>query len=178
MVNYFVYDTETFLVLRKGSCSASLFEFQAQPGEIVCEGEPPTDTTHYEDGVHYTPAPIPKTLEEHRLEKVADIKSIFQSKFSEGYTTQGLTSNFKIDCGRDDKENLESLLQRMRRLNIATTTIKDYNNEFHSDIWVTDLELIINELIDYGLWLYQHKWEKEEEIAAATTKEEIAAIQW
>jgi hypothetical protein len=41
---------------------------------------------------------------------------------------------------------------------------------------IEELQIVINELIGYGLWLYQHKWEKEYEIDQATTIEQVNAI--
>lgn len=92
-----------------------------------------------------------------------------------GYNTQYLTSNFKIDSSRFDLDNLKNLMLYSQLVSITSITIKDYNNEMHT-ITVSELQTIINELIGYGLWLYQHKWEKEYEIDQCTTIEAVNAI--
>lgn len=92
-----------------------------------------------------------------------------------GYTTQNLTTPIKLDSSRFDLDNFKNLMIYSQLVNLTQVTIKDYNNEMHT-ISVSDLQIIINELIGYGLWLFQRKWEKEYEIDQCTTHEEVEAI--
>lgn len=59
--------------------------------------------------------------------------------------------------------------------NMSGTMIKGFNNDFHV-VTLQELDVIIFELQAYGLWLYQHKWEKVAQIMACTTVEQIEAI--
>jgi hypothetical protein len=92
-----------------------------------------------------------------------------------GYQTVGLSENLRVDAGRGDLDNLRNLKQYCQSKNIAQTPIKDFYNNMHQ-ISIEDLDIIILELIAYGLWLYQRKWEVDMLIENATTEEEINSI--
>lgn len=59
--------------------------------------------------------------------------------------------------------------------NQAGTLIKSFDNSFYS-VSLQELDVVIFELQAYGLWLYQHKWEKVVQLMGCTTIEEINAI--
>jgi hypothetical protein len=92
-----------------------------------------------------------------------------------GYQTVGLSENLRIDAGRGDLDNLRNLKQYCQSKNTSQTFIKDFYNNMHQ-ISIEDLDIIILELIAYGLWLYQRKWEVDMLIENATTEEEINSI--
>jgi hypothetical protein len=115
-------------------------------------------------------------LENAKYQKKNIIKSIFLGQPKSGYI---VSSGFKMDCNRDDIDNLSLLLKRMIDSGDTTTTanIRDFDNQFHQ-VTIGELSDIINELVDYGLYLFNHKWEKEVEIEAAQTVEEVNDIVW
>ena len=115
-------------------------------------------------------------LENAKYQKKNIIKSIFLGQPKSGYI---VSSGFKMDCNRDDIDNLSLLLKRTIDSGDTTTTanIRDFDNQFHQ-VTIGELSDIINELVDYGLYLFNHKWEKEVEIEAAQTVEEVNDIVW
>jgi hypothetical protein len=59
--------------------------------------------------------------------------------------------------------------------NMMGTVIKGFENNFHP-VTLQELDVIIFELQAYGLWLYQHKWEKVAQVMTCTTVEQLEAI--
>lgn len=87
-----------------------------------------------------------------------------------------VTGGFRMDVNRDDIDNLTRLRDRMAAAT-ATTTIRDYNNQFHT-VTGTALSGIIGELVDFGLGLYSKKWQMEQAIDAAITEKDVLAVTW
>ena len=94
---------------------------------------------------------------------------------SVGYMTSRLTENFRVDAGRGDLDNLRNLKQYCQATGTTITFIKDFYNNMHQ-ITIDELDIIILELIAYGLWLYQRKWEVDLLIENASTEEELNSI--
>ena len=92
-----------------------------------------------------------------------------------GYLTTGLTENFRVDAGRGDLDNLRNLKQYCLATNTEVTFVKDFYNNMHQ-ITINELDIIILELIAYGLWLYQRKWEVDILIDNASSEEEVNSI--
>ena len=92
-----------------------------------------------------------------------------------GYETQGLTTNIRLDAGKGDLDNLRNLKQYCQATGTTNTFIKDFYNNIHQ-ITIDELDIIILELIAYGLWLYQRKWEVDLLIENASTEEELNSI--
>lgn len=90
-----------------------------------------------------------------------------------------VSGGFVMDCKREDIDNLARLRDRM--LETATTSdtvqIRDKSNQFHT-VTVGELATIVGEMVDFGLGLYNHKWQREQEIEAATSVEAVEAINW
>ena len=176
MITIAIYNTTTGKISRFYSGPDGHAVIQCQEQEefyLNC----PAEATHIVNNEPVTIGPPPPTLGELKTTKKNEIKMYFTSAFNQGYTTKGLLTNIKLDCKRDDLVNFQSIAQYMETTNNTTTVIKDFNNDFHQDVPLADLKTIVNELIAYGLWLYQHKWEKEAEIDA-TTEETIGSIVW
>lgn len=91
-----------------------------------------------------------------------------------GYMT---TSGIKMDAKRDDIDNLTRLRDRLAETGTDSTTIRDYDNQFHT-VTIAELSEIVGELVDFGLGLFARKWELELELAATETEEEILAVRW
>lgn len=111
-------------------------------------------------------------------EKKQEIKEQMYTEINSGisgYTTKYLTNNFKIDSSRFDLDNMKNLMSYAQLLSLSEVSIKGFDNTMHQ-LTIEELQIVINELIGYGLWLYQHKWEKEYEIDQSTTIEQVNAI--
>jgi len=61
--------------------------------------------------------------------------------------------------------------------NSMGSVVKDFYNGFRA-VTISDLDQLVIELQGYGLWLYQHKWEKEYQISMCTSVEEVNSITW
>lgn len=90
-----------------------------------------------------------------------------------------VSQGFIMDSKREDIDNLARLRDRM--LETATTSdtvqIRDKHNQFHS-VTVGELATIVGEMVDFGLGLYERKWQLEQEIDAAATVADVEAIVW
>lgn len=88
-----------------------------------------------------------------------------------------VSAGYRMDSTRESLDNLTRLRNRMIEKGETETTIRDFDNQFHG---VSEEELtgIIGELTDFGLSLYQHKWELENMIDAAETVEAVELVNW
>ena len=107
--------------------------------------------------------------------KYSYISTQFELAFSLGYFSQ--TIQKKINTSRNDKDNMESLLNYMKLRNLQVAPFRVYDN---SIIYITQEQLssMIVEILEYGLWLYQHKWELQQRVDNAQTPEEVLEIIW
>lgn len=82
-----------------------------------------------------------------------------------------------IDAKRTDLDNLKNLATYVEKYSLTEIQVRMHDNTM---ITVTKARLdeIVQELIDYGLSLYQKKWRLTSEIDAAATKEAVQDIQW
>ena len=90
-----------------------------------------------------------------------------------------VSAGFVMDAKREDIGNLSRLRDRLLETGTTSTTvqIRDKANQFHT-VTVGELTEIIGEMVDFGLGLYNLKWQKELEIDACTTVEDVEAITW
>lgn len=86
---------------------------------------------------------------------------------------------FVMDSRREDIDNLVRLRDRMLETGTTSTTvqIRDKDNQFHT-VTVSELATIVGELVDFGLGLYNRKWQAEQSIDACTTVADVEAITW
>lgn len=124
------------------------------------------------------------------------IKNSFQQAFSKGYICPSV--NIKMDCTPNDHNNMITLLEKFRREQVkvdnlpeeykadaqaqldvakANITIRDFNNDYHT-LNISDIDKIVGDFIDYGLYLYQHKWDLENEINELENIDAIMSVQW
>lgn len=108
-----------------------------------------------------------------REEKLKEIKDAFQQEQQSGH----ITSSFGFEVNADDiaLRNINSLIDMLN--DVDTVQFRDYNNEFHT-LTKADLITLKQEIIQYGLGLYQKKWTLEQQIEQAQTKEELEGIKW
>lgn len=114
-------------------------------------------------------------IEKAKKQVFDKIKEAFERELAEGTIDSSL--GFKADCRRsgtkNDKDNLESLI-KLRQFPIYW---KDADGNVHA-LSEEQANILLQEMINKGLWCYQHKWEKEQQIENATTLEELEAIKW
>ena len=102
------------------------------------------------------------------------IRHLFRTAPDAGHVT---AAGYPMDCSREDIDNLARLRDRLLETGGAGTTIRDRRNQYH-DVTIDELSGIIGELVDFGLGLYQRKWELEAAIDAADTVEGVEAVMW
>ena len=112
------------------------------------------------------------------------LKAVQASRIRDGFLLAPLnghttTSGIKMDAQREDIDNLTRLRDRLLETGTTstTTTIRDYNNQFHT-VTVAQLSEIVGELVDFGLGLYARKWELEQALAAAASERDVLAVVW
>lgn len=86
---------------------------------------------------------------------------------------------FVMDSRREDIDNLARLRDRVLETGTTSTTvqIRDKANQFHT-LTVAELSTVVVEMVDFGLGLYSHKWQREQDIDACATIEEVEAVTW
>jgi len=139
---------------------------------------PQTGYAKEKDGVWYfadgTEA-MDITIKKLKEKKLQEIKTQFNNIKSTRTFKSSL--GFNVDNRRDglhfDKDNIESLID----LGVTPINFKDADGVFHS-ITLDDLKTIKMEMIKDGLAMYQEKWQLENQVAQATTIDEIKAITW
>jgi len=108
-----------------------------------------------------------------REKKLKEIKDAFQQEQQSGHITSSL--GFEINADDIALRNITSLIDILNDEDIVQ--FRDYNNEFHT-LTKADLITLKQEIIQYGLRLYQKKWTLEQQIEQAQTKEELEGIKW
>ena len=114
------------------------------------------------------------TLDEMKGRQKAVITEAFQVVPKLGLTT---SLGLRVNSARLDKDNMQELQGYCIRHGLAEITIRLYDNTFAS-VTIANLKTIINEIQEFGLGLYQHKWAKEAAIDAAETEADVTAITW
>jgi len=115
------------------------------------------------------------SLPQLKLYKLAYITEQFNSCETKGFFSQ--TIQKKINSSREDKDNMQSLLTYMEQKNLAYTAFRLYDN---SIIYITQEQLrnMLTELLEYGVWIYQHKWELQARVNSCNTVEEVLEVVW
>jgi len=111
-----------------------------------------------------------QTLAELKAQKLAEI-SAEAHKYSQ-YECENmyLTSSkgFKINADRKAQDNLKGLIGIG-----LTCKFKDYDNEFHPGITVEDLNVMLLECYQNGALMYQKKFDYEDRVANAQSKDDL-----
>ena len=111
-----------------------------------------------------------ENLEELKVQKLAEISAeshkYSQYECEEMYLTS--SKGFRINADGRAQDNLKGLIA----LGI-TCKFKDYDNKFHPGITVEDLNVMLLECYQNGAMLYQKKFDYEDIVANAKSKEEL-----
>lgn len=118
--------------------------------------------------------PVVMRLPEARLRHKAVIAEAFRAAPAEGLLT---SLGLRVDCDRIDKDNMTVLLGYSRRKGLKQVTLRLHDNSF-ATISVAELEVILHEIEEHGLGLYQRKWAREMAIDTAETVADVAAVIW
>ena len=117
----------------------------------------------------------PKTLEEVRTAKAEELKS-YANRFSEKICPDMYVDSsvgYRINADDRSQTNLSGLISLGQ-----PTIFKDYNNVFHENVTVEQMQTMLTECIQNGLNLYTQKFQLEAAIASATTIEQLNAIEF
>jgi len=110
-----------------------------------------------------------------KLKKKQEIKEEMYKAAKMGFCSP--TIKAKVNAERHDLDNLKNLYDYCSKNNISSIQIRLYDNSF-KEVTLTELEAIIDEVVAFGLQLYQTKWQLEQQIEQATTEEELQNIFW
>lgn len=104
----------------------------------------------------------------------------FDKELEEGHFLSSVLG-IEVDCRRsdkkNDKQNVEGLISNMIRNSKATVDYVGYT-DIKTGVTKTQLELLVAEMEDHVLSLYEKKWGLQTQIQNATTIQEIKAISW
>ena len=116
------------------------------------------------------------TEEELRAKLQAELEST-SAKFEENLNkAMFFTSSlgFKVNGDRRTRSNIEDLISMLPD-DTTTVSYRDFNNE-EQKLTRPQLKIILTEHLQNGLDLYQQKWQKQAELQAAKSKEELKAV--
>lgn len=105
-------------------------------------------------------------------EKNKQMKEIFENSEFIGCDT---SLGFRVDCKRSDVDNMDKLINVYTAFQTDLLEYRDFYNVFHP-ISLAQLTTMYYEVIFYGMNMYQWKWNKEAEIYACTTKQELENV--
>ena len=117
-------------------------------------------------------------IEIHREVRLKKIKEAFKRASFKPRVKVELSDDLTIvvDGGRTNKDDFKEEWENMA--DDGTTTVRDANNEFHSDITKDQMDKIYKAIVANGKALYAKKWNLEEQIKNAKTIAEVEAIKW
>jgi len=127
---------------------------------------------YYADGKEATDI----TLMKQKEQKTNKLKADFASLRSNG-TMLSATINKQIDANYESLNNIASLIDYMTANSVANIQYRCADNSFVK-VTVAELKAMKEELIGFGLQMYQKKWTIEGKIKAATTLTDLSGINW
>lgn len=121
-----------------------------------------------------------KTVDEVRTEKLQALDSAFNAWYTDGATLKS-SLGFEADSDSRAMQDVNGLVTAAEAMAAAETaetklTFMDANNEGHQ-VGLAELKTLQLEIIQAGNAAYQEKWKLRAAIEAATTKEELDAIE-
>ncbi len=116
-----------------------------------------------------------RKIKQIQVNLIAKLKADFNSLKNKGMLSK--TINKLINSNYTDLMNMQSLLAYMNANNITTTKFRCYDNSF-VDITKEQLQSMINELIAFGLEVYQRKWTIENVIQTTTERDSLLKLKW
>lgn len=120
-----------------------------------------------------TPEPA-FSLEDLKDRKKAEIKESFLNAPNLGIE---ISLGYRVDSTRLAKDNMSEVLAHCVENDITSVKIRLYDNSY-AVVNQDELKTIINELRQFGLYLYEKKWALEEQINTALNESQLDAISW
>lgn len=112
-------------------------------------------------------------LRERMLAELEASSASFEENLNKSmYFTSSL--GFKVNGDRRTRSNIEDLISMLPN-DTTTVSYRDFNNE-DQKLNRVQLQTILKEHLQNGLDLYQQKWQKQAELQAAKTKEDLKAV--
>ena len=110
------------------------------------------------------------TLEELKAKKLAEISSIAHQYSQYECESMYLISSvgYKIDADHKSQDNIRGLIG----LGVQCR-FKDYNNEYHPGTTIEQLQTMLTECYANGAMLYQQKFNYEDMVANAKSREDL-----
>lgn len=119
-----------------------------------------------------------------RQKQFSLISDSFITALSQG-NFKSITLGIQVDCRRDathnDIDNVRSLIADMQAANMESMTYRGYNEGSirpTANATLLQVQALLLEMQQYGLSLYNKKFELEDKITEATTIEAIQMIIW
>lgn len=114
-------------------------------------------------------------LENLKAEKLAAISARFAEAEASGSVMSSL--GFEVDANDTANRNVEGLIKMLSATGTRETLFCDRSNAMQV-VTLEQLGTIQLEIIGHGQQLYARKWALREAVNAATTAEEVNAVQW
>ena len=110
------------------------------------------------------------TIEELKARKLAEIKAVADQYAKYECETMYLTSSvgYKINADHKSQDNIRGLIALGQ-----PCAFKDFDNVFHADTSIEDLNTMLTECYANGASLYQQKFEYEARVDAAKSAEDL-----
>ncbi len=119
-----------------------------------------------------------KTFEDAKAEKTAQLDSTFTTWYADGATLVS-SLGFEVDSDSRAMQDVTGLIVAAEASTTFAETgllFMDANNEAHK-VTLSDLKTLQLEIIAAGTAAYQEKWKLRDAINAATSKDELEAIE-
>lgn len=116
-----------------------------------------------------------KTLAEAKTEKLAELKQNVRDEENNGYVESSL--DFKADATRKSKEDVDGIIQSMENAGTSSIAFRDYDNIFHT-LTLEQVKILQIDIVNKGLYIYQHKWDLQTLVESAQTIAEVEGIIW
>ena len=164
---YCKYDENTKKCLEVGT--GTNIEFYKSIGMTDEEVEQAYDGSYYLKG--YAPSQNLEELKEKKLDELTAAGHQFDNQLVNENMIINSSLGFKANADLRSQNNINGLIAA----NKEPVAYVDAQNVAHS-LTLSQLNILLQEIILCGQYLYQQKWAYRAKINACTTKEELAAI--
>ena len=165
---------ENQTVIFNGSEWETIADYRGKTYYIGTEQHEMKELGDLPKGATFEPVEPEKTLDELKSEKLAELTAAGH-QFDNQLVNENMIINsslgFKANADLRSQNNINGLIAA----NKEPVAYVDAQNVAHS-LTLSQLNILLQEIILCGQYLYQQKWAYRAQINACTTKEELAAI--
>ena len=111
--------------------------------------------------------------------KKRDITQAFDNELSNGKfmsTILGIEVDYRRGANKNDMQNVQALISYMERNEVESVIYRGADH--HKEATLSDLQALLHEMEDYGLYLYQKKWSVRDAASRCETQEELDLVNW